>query len=790
MKLNELDAGGETPPDIISNVDDIQQGFDVAKFTEMIGHTLAEKKHIINAKEVMQEISSGYQELIDDEIYDVISAMNHQLDWIADSMQWLSEKIVDRALEIRQQEEKQLKTLIEKELVTHETEKAYFVSIPKAVMKSNMDGFWIPKRIMKWNDEANSYEVQYYPNFKFTEYEYSKTHKKLKDAVDKKEITGDEFKSLMVATSIHLDHLRNIDDVESIEEVKAQERKDIMDSDKSKEIKWSDQLLDEDGNLKTWERQLLEYEYGLIDNTPLVLQENSKDLSYAKVDDLPITMNTSTLRKLKSKHNISGETIVRSATLLHKTLLAMQSKEFDDSLVFLLDEKNEEKYPMIMVLRENKKLGTYEVNEITSIYDKKNFENLFKQSINEHRKVWLNPEKIKEITSQDFQFVPDSLSLYIDNISGAVQNQDVIKGLLLSTLGKDDLAKRKASYVNQMQTILKDLPFNVKTDNDNEVQEVYNSLSKLDESIPMYFEKALESTSDKNYIHSKLEWLKSSSISGDGKLDILYTEVDNNIIESKDTIQGKINLLEPCIEWYVNDELIVNEQMQGSTYSEKLDALNGEISGFTYDEIMRRCDEAHSLFKDKLQNDILDEDIAGGETPPRGKRIGRWNTSMTFRYSIESTNQRIEGDFKPIINNEIHDLFRIVYLDEREIVPYGDNLFFDSFTQAEQYAKKHNLQLVEYETLLADVSLESIEKSISENAQTIHCDVDDKALENILQLDEELFKQIQDENADLDSKDMNEILEEVSKIQYSKKELIELINRTGNKIITVYLNGE
>ena len=48
---------------------------------------------------------------------------------------------------------------------------------------------------------------------------------------------------------------------------------------------------------------------------------------------------------------------------------------------------------------------------------------------------------------------------------------------------------------------------------------------------------------------------------------------------------------------------------------------------------------------------------------------------MTFRYSIESTNQRIEGDFKPIINNEIHDLFRIVYLDEREIVPYGDNLF-------------------------------------------------------------------------------------------------------------------
>ena len=44
----------------------------------------------------------------------------------------------------------------------------------------------------------------------------------------------------MVATSIHLDHLRNLDGVESIEEFKEQERDEIMDSDKSKDIKWSD----------------------------------------------------------------------------------------------------------------------------------------------------------------------------------------------------------------------------------------------------------------------------------------------------------------------------------------------------------------------------------------------------------------------------------------------------------------------------------------------------------------------------------------------------------------------
>ena len=68
-------------------------------------------------------------------------------------------------------------------------------------------------------------------------------------------------------------------------------------------------------------------------------------------------MNTSTLRKLKSKHNIDGKTIIDSARLLKKTVLGIQSKSFDSSLVFLLDYKSDRGYLMTMILRENKKLG-------------------------------------------------------------------------------------------------------------------------------------------------------------------------------------------------------------------------------------------------------------------------------------------------------------------------------------------------------------------------------------------------------------------------------------------------
>lgn len=42
--------------------------------------------------------------------------------------------------------------------------------------------------------------------------------------------------------------------------------------------KWNKQLLDENGKLKTWEKQLLEYEYGLIDDTFLIVHSDSKKI--------------------------------------------------------------------------------------------------------------------------------------------------------------------------------------------------------------------------------------------------------------------------------------------------------------------------------------------------------------------------------------------------------------------------------------------------------------------------------------------------------------------------------
>lgn len=208
--------------------------------------------------------------------------------------------------------------------------------------------------------------------------------------------------------------------------------------------KWNKQLLDENGKLKTWEKQLLEYEYGLIDDTFLIVHSDSKKLAYTGIDDLPITIKPSVIRKLKIKHNIPVSVLVNADTMLENTLLGVESKDRDDSIVFLLDKFNSDQYPIIAVIRKNQGKGYLEVNEVASIYDKKNFENYLNNAITQNKKVWINPDKKREVASRGLQLPLDILSPYTYDISSVVHNQ-VEKNELPSTSGEITKASIESS---------------------------------------------------------------------------------------------------------------------------------------------------------------------------------------------------------------------------------------------------------------------------------------------------------------------------------------------------------
>jgi hypothetical protein len=164
--------------------------------------------------------------------------------------------------------------------------------------------------------------------------------------------------------------------------------------------------LDEEGKLKSWETQLLDYEYNIRNaREPLVVNNNSKKLLFSGIDDKPILINTSTIEKIKKVHNLDLKFLINLKGLINNPLFAIDSIQHSDSKLYVTNKKNKEGLPIIFVIRKDKNIAeTYKVNEIASVYDKKNLQNLINKTIENGGKIYLNPTKTKELEEIGFNF--------------------------------------------------------------------------------------------------------------------------------------------------------------------------------------------------------------------------------------------------------------------------------------------------------------------------------------------------------------------------------------------------
>ena len=160
---------------------------------------------------------------------------------------------------------------------------------------------------------------------------------------------------------------------------------------------------DENGELKSWEKQLLEYEYSKdkIFLHPFVLDDNSDALKFADITNKPIVINKTTI----DLNNI-----------IKNPVFALDSKTQETSKIFVTEKTNSIGNPIIYILREDKKLATYKVNEVTSVYDKKNLQNLIDNTLEQGGKIYINPEKIKILEKLPYKLELEKKSKIKENI--------------------------------------------------------------------------------------------------------------------------------------------------------------------------------------------------------------------------------------------------------------------------------------------------------------------------------------------------------------------------------------
>lgn len=165
-----------------------------------------------------------------------------------------------------------------------------------------------------------------------------------------------------------------------------------------------------------YKEQLLKYEYKLLKTNQLIMINiDSQKLNYACIKNNPLLIDTTTIAKIKTKHNLNLEFLIKLDKLIDNSVFAFDSIQHDTSKIFVLNEKNNNNQ-IIAIVRENKEMQNILVNEVTSVYDKEKLQNLINITCNQGKNVYINPEKEIEFLSLNFS-VPLNRIYNIDEIS-------------------------------------------------------------------------------------------------------------------------------------------------------------------------------------------------------------------------------------------------------------------------------------------------------------------------------------------------------------------------------------
>ena len=190
--------------------------------------------------------------------------------------------------------------------------------------------------------------------------------------------------------------------------------------------KWA---LDKVGNLKPFKQQLIEYETKqLPSGTQLVVSDNSRGLAYANFSDNPIVINQTNVEKIiNGKHsNIPRNIIENIDTELNNSVFAMDSRTVENAKVVVLNATDTYGNPIIASLTQDKKSGKIVVNELTSVYEKRDFQNYINRTIEDGKNIYTNEKTEQWLPRRGLQlptrFTTDSVS-YNNNSTNTVQSQ-------------------------------------------------------------------------------------------------------------------------------------------------------------------------------------------------------------------------------------------------------------------------------------------------------------------------------------------------------------------------------
>ena len=225
-------------------------------------------------------------------------------------------------------------------------------------------------------------------------------------------------------------------------------------------------LYHHDGKIKSFEEQLNDYVYNeMPSGSMFVVAESSQKAGVKECADLPIVMRQSIVQKITVAHDLSLADLRNLPTWLKDYPLALESLSDINSIVLITDAKDIHGNEILIALHLEKEYQNLELNEISSIYGKKNLAYLIENTFAAGKSIYVN-----ERTGNWLQLaglpLPELVANYLSNEIIAL-NGESINSKGTKTCDSPGLSSKEAETREALNALSKDRAIHDAINKDN-----------------------------------------------------------------------------------------------------------------------------------------------------------------------------------------------------------------------------------------------------------------------------------------------------------------------------------
>ena len=190
----------------------------------------------------------------------------------------------------------------------------------------------------------------------------------------------------------------------------------VLNSEKAQSLlKINRDILKEDGSLKSFKEQLLEYKFGMLsEETPLVILPDTNVLQIQGLTSAPLVINQEIFKHIEKGHDVSALELLDLKENIENYVLAIDSQTQENSIVVILGVKNKDEEFLVVPIHLSKSFRAVEIHSVRSVYGKERigkwilraYDGNLRLYSNEKTEIWL-----KSLGVQFPQRLINSLSL-------------------------------------------------------------------------------------------------------------------------------------------------------------------------------------------------------------------------------------------------------------------------------------------------------------------------------------------------------------------------------------------